>query len=163
MVEVEQPMPVVVHEVEQPRPMVEVEQPTLVVEVEQPTPAVQVEPPTDCMAEVEAAVAGPSPRARVVGPLLREARWYDAGGVPGQRRLHRSVHLRDEDGEPLDLIVRHHRVLELPALRHGRLPFVQNAGDEFVAVVLSLLVVVGQRLAVVLVAVVLCRRWRLPC
>jgi hypothetical protein len=32
--------------------------------------------------------------------FLREARRHDVGGIPWQWRLHRSVHLRDEDVEP---------------------------------------------------------------
>jgi hypothetical protein len=84
--------------------------------------------------------------------------------------VHRSVHLRDEDAEPRDLVFRHVvRVLELPALCHGQLSFLENARDIVVTVVLGFLVVVGHRLVValivvpVVVVVVLCRRRRLPC
>jgi hypothetical protein len=52
----------------------------------------------------------------------------------------------------------HRREVELPALRHGHLPFMENAG-----VILGLLVVVGQRVAILIVVILLWRRRRLPC
>jgi hypothetical protein len=64
-------VPPAVVEVEQPTPVVEFEQPLAKKEFEKPTPVVEVEPPTNCKTEVEAvvAVAGPSPRAPIVGHL----------------------------------------------------------------------------------------------
>jgi hypothetical protein len=62
--------------------------------------------------------------------------WGNSGGAA----------LRHEDGEPRELFLGHAvRQLELSALLRGHLPVIEYGGDDVVAIVLGLLVVVGQR------------------
>jgi hypothetical protein len=146
VLEVEAPRAAAVAAVEAPRD-------TAAAAVEEaPRAAAVEEEPRGCTTAV---VAPPSPVAPSKGFILRQARWHDDGGVAGQRRLHRRAVLGDEDAELRHLVVRHVlRELEILALRHGLLPFVEDGRDVVIAVVLHLLVMVRERLDVVVLVIV---------